>query len=345
MRAAIVGVGFMGWIHYLAYQQSQKAELVAFCSRNSAKRAGDWTSIKGNFGPPAEQIDVSGLHVYETLEEVLKDDSVDLVDICLPPHLHVEAVSQSLKAGKAVLCEKPLALTGEAAAKLAQSAPPGKLFVAHVLPFMPEFQYTALAAADGRFGKTLGGSFTRIIGPPDWIPDFYDPRTVGGPLVDLHVHDAHFIRMLFGMPRQVFSRGRMKGETAKYFESMFVMDDPDVVVSARSGVIDQAGRPFTHGYEVHFERATIRFEFAGYADGTSSQIPLIVMHADGTVEYPSMGDAEPTHSFKNEIDAVAESLDEGNVHPALDGKVAADALLMCDAQLRSLQTGAPVNVG
>lgn len=345
MRAAIVGVGFMGWIHYLAYQRASRAELVAFCSRNPAKRAGDWTSIQGNFGPPAEQIDVSGLQVYETLEELLQDETVDLVDICLPPHLHAEAVSKSLAAGKAVLCEKPLALHGKLAQELVEAAPAGRLMVAHILPFMPEFRYAAEAAADGRFGKPLGGSFTRIIGPPDWIPDFYDPAAVGGPLVDLHVHDAHFIRMLFGMPRQVFTRGRMKGETAKYFETTFVMEDPDVVLSARSGVIDQAGRPFTHGFEMHFERATLRFEFAGYADGTTSDVPLTVLHADGSIERPELGDSEPTHSFLHEIEAVAEAVDGGAMHPALDGQVAADALRMCDAQLQSLQEGRPVNVG
>ena len=68
LKSAIVGVGFMGWIHYLAYQRSQSAELAAFCSRNADKRAGDWTSIKGNFGPPGEQISVENLRVYETLD-------------------------------------------------------------------------------------------------------------------------------------------------------------------------------------------------------------------------------------------------------------------------------------
>ena len=110
LKSAIVGVGFMGWIHYLAYQRSKSAELKAFCSRNPQKRAGDWTGIQGNFGPPGEQIAVDNLSVYESLEEVLADPDIDLVDICLPPNLHVDAVCKALKAGKHVLCEKPLGL-------------------------------------------------------------------------------------------------------------------------------------------------------------------------------------------------------------------------------------------
>ena len=85
MRAGIVGVGFMSWIHYLAYQRSETAELAAFSSRDPGKRAGDWRGVKGNFGPPGEQIDISGLNVYETLDAMLEDETLDLIDICLPP--------------------------------------------------------------------------------------------------------------------------------------------------------------------------------------------------------------------------------------------------------------------
>ena len=82
MRAAIVGVGFMGWIHYLAYQRSKHAELAGFCSRDAAKRAGDWRGIQGNFGPPGDQIDVTGLSIHATLDELLADSTIDLIDIC-----------------------------------------------------------------------------------------------------------------------------------------------------------------------------------------------------------------------------------------------------------------------
>ena len=81
LRAAIAGVGFMGWIHYLAYQRSSHAMLDAFCSRNPAKRAGDWTSIKGNFGPPGEMIPLHGLKVYADLDEILNDPDIDRTSI------------------------------------------------------------------------------------------------------------------------------------------------------------------------------------------------------------------------------------------------------------------------
>ena len=46
---------------------------------------------------------MTGVTGFESLEEMLEDDSIDLIDICLPPSLHPEAIRSSLKAGKHVL--------------------------------------------------------------------------------------------------------------------------------------------------------------------------------------------------------------------------------------------------
>ena len=69
-------------------------------------------------------------------------------------------------------------------------------------------------------------------------------------MLDLHVHDAHFIRLLFGMPVSVTSQGRMRGEVVEYFNTQFSFADPALMASATSGVIYQQGRSFTHGYEI-----------------------------------------------------------------------------------------------
>ncbi|WP_149496741.1 Gfo/Idh/MocA family protein [Roseiconus lacunae] len=331
MRAGIVGVGFMGWIHYLAYQKSQQAELVAFCSRDEGKRSGDWRGIQGNFGPPGEQIDVSGMNVYDSLDAMLLDDSIDLIDICLPPALHAEAIEKSIAAGKKVLCEKPLSLSAEDALRLASLGEPGDVMVAHVLPFMPEFGLLVDANADGRYGKPIAGRFKRTISPPDWIPDFYQLDSVGGPLIDLHVHDAHLIRVLFGMPESVETACLRRDGVAKLYETVFRFPE-GYPVSAGGGVIDTPARGFTHGYEVSFERATIQFEFAAYADGTNATIPLVILHQDGTVERPEFGGSDQIDSFVNEIDAAAKAIATGEVSPLLDGKLAADAIQICEWQ-------------
>jgi len=332
MQVGLIGVGFMGWIHYLAYQQSAHAHLVAFASRDVAKRSGDWRSISGNFGPPGEVIDVSGLTVGETLDDLLSNDAIDTIDVCLPPNLHADAIEKCLAAGKHVLCEKPLALDAATAQNLASIGGDCQLLVAHILPFMPEYKLLVDAANDLRWGKPIAGRFKRTIGPPDWIPDFYDPTTVGGPLVDLHVHDAHLIRLLFGMPTGAQSAKTMKDGQPKLYETVFEFGDAELAVSAGGGVIDSPARGFTHGYEVSFQRATVQFEFAAYADESTALIPVTIMKDDGSVERPEMGDGDPIAAFVAEIDAAAESVNSGQTSPALNAQYAADALIICEMQ-------------
>ena len=216
---------------------------------------------------------------------------------------------------------------------LANQSQPGQLMVAHILPFMPEFQLLVAAAGDGRWGKPVAGRFKRTISSPDWIPEFFDRTRVGGPLIDLHVHDAHLIRLLFGMPTAAHTVSRKKGDAVMFYESVFEFEDPDVAVCAGGGVIDSPARGFTHGYEVSFERATVQFELAAYADGSTNVIPVTIMNVDGSVERPQPGDGDPVSAFVAEIDSAARCVETNEVSPILDAGTAADALEICEMQL------------
>lgn len=340
IRAAIVGVGFMGWIHYLAYRRSSHAMLTAFCSRDASKRAGDWTSIKGNFGPPGEQIDTEGIKAYETLEEVLADPEIDLVDICLPPHLHVEAACKALEAGKHVLCEKPLALSTEACDQILETAKrcQREVLVAQVLPYMGEFQFAYTANLEQVYGKPKRGYFKRIISPPDWIPDFYEPQRVGGPLIDLHVHDTHFIRLLFGMPKRVMCSAEMKDGIVKFCNSLMEFDDPGLIVSTSSGVSDQTARSFCHGFEIEFETAAMQFELAVQPEGVDS-LPLKVLDHKGQAIAPDLPVSDEISAFTAEIDDTVASIRTGKANPRLDVQHARDAIHICQCLQKSAETG------
>src|SRR5215216_5012610 len=141
LRVGLVGVGFMGWIHYLSYTKTKGVKLAAVCTRDPRKLAGDWRGIKGNFGPPGEQVDLSGVTKYSDLAALLADPAIDLVDLCLPPNLHAEAALAALKAGKRVFVEKPMALTAADCDKMVKAAEKTRkqLLVGHVLPLLPEY--------------------------------------------------------------------------------------------------------------------------------------------------------------------------------------------------------------
>ena len=275
VNVGIAGIGFMGWIHWLAYQQVATARVTAICSHDEKKRAGDWTGIKGNFGPPGETVDLTGIRVYASLEEMIADPDLHVIDLCLPPFKHTEAAIQALQFGKHVICEKPMALTVSDCDRMITAAHENQrqLLIGHVLPFFPEYHVVRETVDSRDYGRLLGGHFKRVISDPVWLNDFYDPARVGGPLIDLHVHDAHFIRLLFGLPQAVTSVGRCRGKVVEYCQTSFEFPEKQLVVSATSGVIGQQGRPFMHGFEIHFEQATMQFEFAGFSD-RAEQMPL-----------------------------------------------------------------------
>ncbi|MFT5303131.1 MAG: myo-inositol 2-dehydrogenase/D-chiro-inositol 1-dehydrogenase [Mariniblastus sp.] len=348
LKVGIAGIGFMGWIHWLAYQKTEGVEVVAIATPEDDRRAGDWRSIQGNFGPPGEQVDLSGLKTYKSLDSMLADDSLDIdcIDICLPPAMHADSIAKSAAAGKHVFCEKPLALNLEDCdrAVSACEAAGTRLMVGQVLPFFTEFQYVHKLAISGKYGNLLGGSFKRVISDPQWLKNFYDPAVIGGPLFDLHVHDAHFIRLLFGMPTGVYSCGRTRGEVVDYCNSIFQFENRSLAVSCTSGVINQQGRPFTHGFEIHFENATVQFDFQAFAD-EAELLPLKVLTSDGKVLRPELGDGDPIHGFGREIKEVAACLNENRASEILNGSLARDAIEICQMQARSVMAGEFVSSG
>ena len=339
LRVGIAGIGFMGMIHYLAYQKVAGVQVTAISSRDPKKRAGDWRGIQGNFGPPGEEMDLGGIRAHETIEELLANPDVDIVDVTLPPFRHAEVAIQALEAGKHVFCEKPLTLDADSAANVVAVAKRCDriLLVGHVLPFFPEYQWARSVVNGGEYGKLLGGHFRRTISEPTWLPDYWVPEKVGGPMLDLHVHDAHFIRYLFGMPKSVRTQGRMRGDCAESWMTFFAYDDPGLLVSASSGTIGQQGRPFLHGFEIHLERATLAFEFAVLGEEGKYLCQPTLFAEDGSVSHPELGDGDPINAFINQLTEVTECVTSGNTSPILGGDLAGDAITLCHLQTESLR--------
>lgn len=134
IRVGIVGLGFMGMIHYLSYLKQPDARVVAICERNERRLKGDWRDIRGNFRPAGTQMDLTGVATYTQFEDMLADYSLDRIDVTLPPALHADAAVAALHAGKHVFCEKPMSLTLEECLRMNEAARLAKrrLFIGHV---------------------------------------------------------------------------------------------------------------------------------------------------------------------------------------------------------------------
>ncbi len=343
----IVGIGFMGMIHHLAASRLAGGRVSAICSRDPKKLAGDWTGIRGNFGPPGGQVDLTGVAAHSDFRALLDDPGVDLVDLCVPSDDHARLAIQALEAGKHVLVEKPIALSvadGEAMVGAARSS--GKLLmVGHVLPFFPEFAFAREAVGSGRYGSLRAAHLTRVICRPEWSSGVADADRSGGPAIDLHIHDTHFVGLVCGVPRAVQSRGVVEDGAVVYLSTQYLYDDPNLVVSAVSGAIGQAGRSFAHGFEFYLERATLSFEFANLAGQGHLATPLSVILPDGTVERPELaGSGDPVDAFAAELAAAVEAVATGAMSPTLSAELALQALKLCQAEVRGVREGRAVRL-
>lgn len=216
--------------------------------------------------------------------------------------------------------------------------------VGHVLPFFPEFAFVVEAVNSGRYGALRAAHFSRIISKPDWSSGIADVERSGGPAVDLHIHDTHFIGLLCGVPRAVASRGVQETGAMAYLTTHYIYDDSNLAVSCVSGALSQAGRPFTHGFEIYLERATLAFEFATLGGEGHVATPLSVILPSGEVERPALGSGDPIDSFAGEIGVAAAGAASGVEPPQLSGKLARQALGLCLAEIESARSGQVVSV-
>ena len=96
LRAAVIGLGFVGRAHLEALR------------RQGIPVKGLLSSSPGRSAEAARALGLD--RGYESLNDLVKDPSVDVVHICTPNHVHFEEAKAALQAGKHVMCEKPLAM-------------------------------------------------------------------------------------------------------------------------------------------------------------------------------------------------------------------------------------------
>jgi predicted dehydrogenase len=123
----------------------------------------------------------------------------------------------------------------------------------------------------------------------------------------------------------------------RFCHSLFDFPNSNVAIASTMGIIDQQGRPFTHGFEIQMRDATLHFEFASLKSGPQ-QMPLKIITADGEVSLIETGNADPVEAFVAEIDAVVECLRTGCLLNQLSGEYGAEAIAICDAEWQSVRS-------
>jgi len=261
--------------------------------------------------------------VYGSWADVLADEAVDAVDLCLPHHLHHPLTLQALAAGKHVLCEKPLAnTTAQAAEMIAAAARAGRtLMPVHNRIFAPTLArlgeiITAGALGDLYMIKTLGIEPPSTVGVRPWL----NQHKLGGGGVTLAqtIHFAYLCRHFMGDVRRV---GCLHGR-----RMLPAMDDEDtaiILLQFASGSIGEMTSTFAQEVGGHDHRVTV-YGAAGMA--TANQNSLVVTSVE------LYGDDQPheearhaAHDYTGEFAAVLDDFaraalgDGPPIVSALDG--------------------------
>ena len=210
VSVAVVGLGFMGVTHIKTYLQLKAAKIVAVCDSVRLPVNGVLPGVTGNI-TGSGAIDLGRkVKVYRELADVLADPEVELVDLCVPTVLHPEQAIAALKAGKHVLCEKPLALKSAQARKIVQAAQSASGFFmpAMCMRFWPGWCCLKKVVTEKLFGKVQAARFRRMSPMPGWSKATYASGNLsGGALLDMHIHDTDFVQFLFGRPASVYATG------------------------------------------------------------------------------------------------------------------------------------------
>jgi 1,5-anhydro-D-fructose reductase (1,5-anhydro-D-mannitol-forming) len=184
---------------------------------------------------PAKAVKYENVHVWGSLDEALADPEVHAVYVGTPVFLHAPQTIQSLRAGKHVLCEKPMAMNEpEARAMVDVAKETGKtLGIAYYRRFYPKVVRAKQLLEAGVIGKPVLAELTCHMwfdgtGSRSWLVD--PAKAGGGPLLDVASHRIDVLNFLFGQPQ------RVTGYLSNLVHQYAVEDNATAMIEYESGV-------------------------------------------------------------------------------------------------------------
>jgi predicted dehydrogenase len=260
LRVAMIGFGGIGAVHKVAYDELERkgapVKLVAVCDKNSDSVKG---SIKTNLGT----VDIGNfddIDFYSDCDELIKNAEFDAADICLPTFLHKEYTLKLLRAGKHVLCEKPMALSFSDCKEMTECAKVmgRELAIGQCLRFDPAYLYLKKMINCGELGKPRRITMGALSYMPGWSGWFSDAKKSGGCIFDFHIHDVDILRFLLGEPQAVSSVSYREGDASKYVNTRFMYDG--IIAEAEASFDESNTAPYARWYRVRFDKASVVYK-------------------------------------------------------------------------------------
>jgi predicted dehydrogenase len=278
IKVGLIGAGFMGGTHLACYQALSGEGI-------KVTAISDVMDEKANAA-----MEKTGAVRYANGMELIEKADVDVIDICLPTHLHTEHAVAAMKKGKIVFIEKPVCLNekeGELLLKT-QKETHAKVMIGQCIRSWSEYAWLKTVVDKKEYGELISGVFKRISPYPTWAWEnwLHKPECSGSVALDMHIHDVDFIRYILGEPNEVHAvASRDKNGVIQQLFSTYRYDK--ALVSAEVCWDYPASFPFCMEYRVKFEKATVVFNSGSnpslvvYLQSGGSMIPELQKEYEG----------------------------------------------------------------
>jgi predicted dehydrogenase len=189
VKVGLIGAGFVADLHAAAFRMVPEAEVLAVASPTpgKAKRFAEERGIP---------------RAFTDYRELLAVREIEMVNVCVPNYLHARVTLDAARAGKHVVCEKPLCRTLEEADRMIEACAKAgvRLMYAEELCFAPKYVRAKKLVEEGALGRAfLVKQSEEHFGPH--MPWFWDiDKSGGGVLLDMGCHSIEYARWVFGKP-------------------------------------------------------------------------------------------------------------------------------------------------
>jgi predicted dehydrogenase len=189
VKVGLIGAGFVSDLHAYSFNRFVRdAEIVAVAAPHGAKKLAKAYGIPNSF---------------EDYHEILNMKEIDVVTVAIPNYVHRQATVDAAKAGKHVICEKPLCVTLEDANEMIDTCKKHGvlLMYAEELLFAPKYVRAKDLVKEGAIGEPfLAKQSEEHPGPH--MPWFWDVNlSGGGVMMDMGCHSIECTRWILGKPR------------------------------------------------------------------------------------------------------------------------------------------------
>lgn len=342
IRVGIIGCGKIAQIRHIPeYEEEDGVEIAGVYDLNRERAE----SIAKEHGGRA----------YASYEEMLADDSIDAVSVCTANHVHAEITIAALKAGKHVLCEKPMGMTLKECEDMVKASEEnqGHLMIGHNQRFTKAHRKAKALIEQGEIGDILtfktnfshGGPETWSIDPGKQVWFFDKDKAVLGAMADLGIHKTDLIHFLTGSRiTEVFSMMSTLDKRDASGELIGVDDNVICLYRLENGVQGSMTVSWTcYGEE---DNSTILYGTKGVMKiYCSKEHSIVIEHRDKTTSYYDMESIQTNDNQTRSgiIKEFIRSIRTGTP-PETDGKEALGAMKAIFASVESDASGKRVKI-